>query len=125
MTKNIRTINVFAVSLFVSLLFGCAVSPPVEPDIAQDSVAPDSFELVWDSPSKNPDGADSNNLAGYRIYYGTNSGVYPKKIVVDDPTATKYNIGKLSPGTYYFVITTIDGSGRESTYSNEATVTVK
>jgi hypothetical protein len=74
--------------------------------------------LIWDPPNKNADGTPLNDLAGYKVYYGTSSGTYTK--VIDIKKVTTYTINNLADGfTYYFAVTTYDESKNESRYSNE------
>ena len=113
MINNSRIASFFIIFILLNLVLGCSVS----------SKRP--ITLTWDSPRTNVDGTALNNLEGYRIYYGLNSGVYPNKIDIADPSATKHIIYKLSPGTYYFVITAYNGSGMESEHSKEVTITIK
>jgi hypothetical protein len=120
MINNSRSISFFIFFILLNLVFGCSVSPTVEKEIPKRSIT-----LTWDSPGTNADGTALNNLAGYRIYYGPSSGVYPNKIDIADPSATKHTIYKLSPGTYYFVITAYSDSGMESEHSKEVTITIK
>ena len=62
-------------------------------------------------------------VTGYRVYYGTRSGAY-----IQQPGAgtsagnfTTFSATGLQKGvTYYFAVTSTDGDGRESTFSNEA-----
>lgn len=71
----------------------------------------ESITLAWD-----PD--PSHNVAGYRLYYGTHSGVYPQ--VAELGLNTAVFVGSLRPGnTYYFVVTAYDFQARESSASNE------
>lgn len=59
------------------------------------------------------------DLAGYKIYYGTQSGVYLPSIDVGN--VTTYTITGLSEGImYYGVLTAYDASENESGYSSEA-----
>lgn len=71
--------------------------------------------LVWD-PNTEVD------LAGYKVYYGTASGVYASPVTIS--VQTTYTIKNLSPGTYFFAVTAYNTAGRESGYSNEVTKTV-
>jgi hypothetical protein len=50
----------------------------------------------------NTDGSLLNNLAGYYIYYGTNSTNLSQVVDLTTPGATSYVVGNLSAGTYYF-----------------------
>jgi hypothetical protein len=79
-----------------------------------------SVTLSWMPPTTRVDGTSLNNLASYRIGYGTRAGVYPNTIMVNNPGLTSYVIDNLSPGTYHFVIVAIDADGLESNLSNPA-----
>ena len=75
-----------------------------------------SVTLQWElSPSP--------GVAGYYIYYGTESGVYPQRLTLDDVGMA--TIPGLEEGvTYYFVVTAFNESGDESEPSNEVPYTV-
>jgi hypothetical protein len=63
------------------------------------------------------------DLAGYKIYIGTQSGVYGAPIVlgkVNTYQATKLAIGT----TYFFSITAYDSAGNESTHSAEVSKSI-
>ncbi len=79
-----------------------------------------SATLSWAPPTQNTDGSPLTDLAGYKIYYGTESGNYQTSIQIDNPGIAIYVVETLTPNTYYFVLTAIDSSGIESLYSNEA-----
>lgn len=65
-----------------------------------------------------------DDLAGYRIYYGTTAGNYPNAI--DAGNVTQYNVTGLEEGTtYYFVVTAYDNSNNESAYSTQVTYLVE
>ena len=89
------------VSLLLLVLAGSA--------LAQD------VTLVWDPNSE----AD---FAGYKVYYGTASGVYGAPIVIG--AQTTYTIQNLPAGTYFFAVTAYNKAGLESGYSNEVTKTI-
>ncbi len=84
--------------------------------------------LSWDAPTTRTDGSSLNpvtDISGYKIYYGTASGTYTQVVNVTNPgTATITQTLNLPSGTYYFVVTDIDTSGQESSYSNEAMKTL-
>lgn len=70
-----------------------------------------NFVLAWD-PNTEPD------LAGYKLHYGTTSGVYSTTINVGN--VTQFEVTGLQDGiTYYFAVTAYDFEGYESGYSNE------
>ena len=83
----------------------------------------------WDPPTTNVDNTPLTDLAGYNLYYGTESGNYTDMVDVGcavscpEPTGSEeetYTISGLSDGVvYYFAVTAYDTAGNESDYSNE------
>ncbi len=88
--------------------------------------SPPSPPLVWDAPASKTDGSPLTDLAGYRIYYGTASGVYTGFIDVP-ANVTQYAIAGLSSvvpvrgKTYFITITAFDSDDYESEYASETT----
>jgi hypothetical protein len=80
--------------------------------------------LTWTPPTQNNDGSALTDLSGYRIYIGTESGIYNQNITVGTAGIATYVIENLVPDTYYFVITAVNQLGVESDLSNEAVFTV-
>jgi hypothetical protein len=84
--------------------------------------------LTWDAPTTNTDGSSLNpltDLSIYKIYYGTASQTYTQMVSVTNPGITTITKTlNLSPGTYYFTVTTVNISGQESSYSNEVIKTI-
>jgi len=74
--------------------------------------------LSWVAPTQNVDGTTLNDLAGYRIYYGTESRAYSDMVDVTAPGSTSHTL-YLPSGDYYMAMTALDGDGNESAYSNE------
>lgn len=74
--------------------------------------------LDWQPPTENVDGSPLNDLAGYRIYYGQQSGSYTDELAVQGATLTQYQVA-LPSGSYYFAMTALDAQGNESSHSNE------
>lgn len=77
---------------------------------------PSDVTLEWDH-------SISDNVTGYRIYYGNDSRQYDGHHEV--PYQTTWTVAGLKPGTWYFTATAIDGKGNESTYSNEVSKTIE
>jgi hypothetical protein len=77
--------------------------------------AAQNITLKWD-PNPAP------NLAGYRVYYGTSSGVYTQEIDVGNMTATL--VSNLKEGRTYFFAVTAYNTAAESLPSNEVSYTV-
>jgi len=82
--------------------------------------------LSWNAPLYRADGQplSPGEIQGYRIYYGTATGNYDNTLDVTDGSVRSFVVSNLPLGIYYFVLTTLDLNGRESTYSNEAVKTV-
>lgn len=71
--------------------------------------------LRWDA---NPE----QDIAGYRLYWGTESGFYEDSIVVQD---THYGVENLTAGTrYYFAVQAINTDGVTSEMSDEVSYVV-
>ncbi|MGB2592677.1 MAG: kelch repeat-containing protein [Candidatus Acidiferrum sp.] len=70
--------------------------------------------LTWNASA-------AQDITGYRIHYGTSSGVYTTTISAGN--VNQYVVMGLSTATtYYFVVDTISTSGVESVFSNEVAV---
>ena len=131
-------------SLIITSLFGCgggggAANLNASTSSTGDQTATGSngdqtvtegvvLTLAWDAPTTNTDGSSLNpatDLSQYNIYYGTESLTYTTVVNVTNPgTTTISKTLNLSPGTYYFSVTTVDTSGQESSYSNEVMKTI-
>lgn len=87
-----------------------SITPPPPP-------SPDTkASLTW-----NP--VTSTNLAGYKVYVGTASGVYGTPLDVGNVTA--YTVNNLTIGTtYYFAVTSYNTTGKESAPSNEVSKSI-
>ena len=117
MKSNLTTISPWKSILFSAILFFCALSPSYAADVS----------LEWDANTE-PD------LAGYKIYYDTDSGEpyegtgasqgsSPITVPIGDLTDSdnpEYTLTGLTDGvTYFFVVTAYDTEDLESDYSNE------
>jgi hypothetical protein len=80
--------------------------------------------LTWTAPTTNSDGSPLTDLAGYRLYWGTTSGVYTDSVTLSNPGLTTYVVDQLTPAKWYFAAKTLNGANAESAFSNEATKTV-
>ena len=93
--------------------------------ITVNEIATGSVTLTWTPPTENTDGSQLTNLAGYRIYYGTSPGTLDRSAQVANPGLTSYVIENLSPGTWYFAISSYTTAGIESVRSNPVSATVR
>jgi hypothetical protein len=100
--------------LAILALSGCAGSSGVQvvPPPVSYSVA-----LQW-NPS-------TSAVIGYNVYRGTVSGGPYTQINPSLVTTTKYQDSDVESGqTYYYVVTSVDSSNVESTYSNQTSATI-
>jgi hypothetical protein len=78
--------------------------------------------LRWQAPTQNVDGSPLDDLAGYIVYWGTQSrnytGVGGGSFTINSPSTTQWE-ANLAPGAYYFALKAFDTDGNESAYSNE------
>jgi len=93
--------------------------------ITVSDVANGSATLTWAPPTRNSDGSALNDLAGYRIVYGTSANALDRTIEVRNPGISSYVVENLSPATYYFAVRAFSSSGSESANSNVASKTIR
>jgi hypothetical protein len=84
-----------------------------------------SAMLSWTPPTQNTDGSPLANLAGYKVYWGTSQGTYPSSVQLNNPGLTSYLVEQLTPGTWYFAMTSLNSQGVESALSNAASKVVQ
>jgi hypothetical protein len=93
--------------------------------IAVTAMATGSATVSWTPPTANTDGTSLQNLAGYRIYYGTSASSLDKSVNVPTAGTTSYMVDNLTPATWYFTVKAYTSSGTESDASNVATKTIQ
>lgn len=81
--------------------------------------------LSWMPPTQNTDGSPLNDLAGYRIVYGTNSRSLDRSVQITNPSVNNYVLEDLGPGTWYFAVKAYNTAGIESELSNIASKTIR
>lgn len=116
---------IFAVMLSIFIAFNKEEQKKADIDRGE-SVIKETGEanLSWNANKE-------QDLAGYRIYYGTTTrkngcppGGYPERAEVGNKTSYKIeNLRKDS--TYYFSITSYKQNGKESCFSGEVNKTIK
>ncbi len=97
----------------VALVFGVGVF--LIPNVVQ-SASSNSATLQWAANQE-------SDLAGYRVYHGTNSGSYGGSQNVGMTTTYQY-VNLESNKTHYFAVTAYDTSGNESSPSPEVYKTI-
>ena len=73
--------------------------------------------LSWHPPIQNEDGSALTDLAGYFIYYGRSPDALNLRIALDNPGLTRHFVDGLPAVDWYFALTAVNRSGRESALS--------
>ena len=82
-----------------------------------------SVRVNWQPPLTNSDGTTLTDLKGYRIVYGTQTGVYTNSVPVNGTGLATYTVDNLQSGQkYYFSMVAVNAAGAESDYSPEVVV---
>jgi hypothetical protein len=76
-----------------------------------------SAAVSWVAPTENINGTALTDLAGYNVYYGTNSESLSQKAEVSSAGATGYTVTGLGSGTWFFAVTSYTADGVESARS--------
>ncbi len=92
--------------------------------ISVEAISLGSATLSWTAPTYNDDGSQLNDLAGFKLYWGTTPGNYPNSVTINNASVTTYLIENLTPGTYEFIATSFNTSGVESRFSGTATTVI-
>jgi len=69
--------------------------------------------LAWDAPTHNEDGSPIEDVCGYKIYYGTQSGAYDAYVSVGATNHVTIE-GMVEGRTYYFCGQAVNAYGNES-----------
>jgi titin len=95
-------------ALLCGSLAGCHKTPP--PGVA----------LTWEAPP----GGTGVSIAGYNVYRSTTAGGQFVKLASRVPGPPYEDRMVVSGRTYFYVVTAVDQTGRESVYSGKARATV-
>ncbi len=101
-----------------------AIQVMAPPDTNPPPTTTGSATLSWSVPDRNTDGSPLTNLAGYRIYYGTDATALAYSATIDSPETTSFVVSNLDSGTWYFAIKAYNTAGTESDLSNLASKTI-
>ncbi len=116
--------TVLAIIIFGCCISGCKISN-ASYNAKNNATTPDTTApmLAWDAPTTYSDGSALLDLKEYRIYYSTSSGPYASENYHTVPAQTTSikarDLVSQGTGTYYFVVTVVDSTNRESNPSNE------
>ncbi len=95
----------------------------INTDPGNNTPSATSIALSWRAPEFNFDGSELKDLAGYKVYYGTTSGVYTH--IIDVGTSTAFSTPTLAVSkTYFFAVAAYDQNGNESELSIETSKSI-
>jgi len=80
--------------------------------------------LNWTPVTTNTNGSALNNLAGYKVYYGTSANAMSTVVTLANPSVTTYLVSNLSAGTWYFAVAAYTSSGVVGDPSNVGQKTI-
>src|SRR5512137_1539028 len=92
------------------------------PATAQTPTPPRAVAIVGTSIQVQWDANAEGDLAGYKLYWGTQSGKYGTPVEVGN--VTTWTLGNLATGTYYIAVTAYNSASQESGFSNEVSATM-
>lgn len=81
-------------------------------------------DLSWLAPTQNADGSALTNLAGYKIYYGTDPANLDQVISIADPAALARKVTPLAAGVHYFAMTAYNSINVESVRTPTVSITL-
>lgn len=80
--------------------------------------------LAWEAPTTNTDGQPLTDLAGYRIYYGTDANNLTASVQLGSIGLQTYVVDDLGAGTWYFAVKAYTSAGAESSLSQVVSKTI-
>jgi hypothetical protein len=112
-------------NITISVSDGSATASLPSFSIQVVALATGSVTLSWTPPTSNTDGSPLNDLAGYRVYWGTSPTSLSNSVTVPNAGLATYVVGQLTPAVWHFAVTAYTATGYESGYSNVASKTVQ
>jgi hypothetical protein len=79
--------------------------------------------LAWTPPTTNTDNSPLTNLASYKVYVGSSATTLAEKQLIAAPASTASVTG-LATGTWFFAVTAVSATGKESAKSNVGQKTI-
>jgi hypothetical protein len=103
--------------ILISVSDGVATTELPTFSISVTQYSTGSVTLSWLPPTTNTNGTPLTNLAGYKIYYGTNPYSLNQSVQITNPGIASYVIGNLSPATWYFSLVSYNSENIKSPLS--------
>jgi hypothetical protein len=122
-TPTTANLGSFA-GIVISVSDGSATTALATFTITVTQVNSGSAALTWSTPTQNTDGSALTDLAGFRLYYGTNPSSLDQTTQISSATQSSYTVTGLSSGTWYFAMTSYNTANVESDRSGTASKVV-
>ena len=119
-SSNTGTYN----DIVISVSNGVATAALPAFNISVTQISTGSVTLSWLPPTTNTNGTALTNLAGYKIYYGTNPSALTHSLQITSPGIASYVIENLSPATWYFSLVSYNAASVESQLSPVVSKTI-
>jgi hypothetical protein len=84
-----------------------------------------SATLSWMPPTQNADGSALTNLAGYRIYYGTDPVTLSQTVELKNPGLSRYVVENLFPATWHFAMKAFNSKSEDSALIGVVSITIR
>jgi VCBS repeat-containing protein len=122
--QNLNTGATLTDSMIVSSIDGTRQNIVITIHGTDETGTSADIVLSWTAPAEREDNSalTLSEIAGYKVYYGSDPGQYTNNVSINDATATGYTFTDFPADTYYFAVTTIDTDDRESQYSTEISI---
>jgi hypothetical protein len=83
-----------------------------------------SANVSWTPPTERTDGSALTDLAGYKVYYGTDPNSLTHVVNITNAGQTSHFVENLASGTWYFAVTAYCEDGLESNKSTIGSKTI-
>lgn len=91
-----------------------AVSQTTDFTLSCSIAGAQNFVATWTKPTRNVDGSVLNDLAGYRLDWGSNPAALTA-VYLDSPDTLTWTSPNVAPGTYHAQVRALNALGLEST----------
>jgi hypothetical protein len=112
-------------NIVISVSDGAASAALAAFSITVAPVALGSATLSWVPPTQNADGSPLNDLAGFKVYWGSAQNSLTSSVTINNAGVASHLVESLVPGTWFFAVTAFDANGNESDRSNVASKTIQ
>lgn len=92
--------------------------------VSTASQANHSVTAIWTPPTQNTDGSELANLAGYKVYFGTDPASLSHVLQTVGAAVTRQVISGLAAGIWYFALSAYTTAGVEGVATSPVSTTI-